>query len=615
MLLHEKLSALQQALNIKNAALARESGLDSASVSRFLLGKRLFPYKYLPMLCDTMARMFPHGADSASLPPELRELTGDGQIDSETLSEATLVWLQNSPEYRNKKPVADKKPAPGKKIKKGSSSSLKAFGEKLSLLMDIAGVTGAQLAGALHVDPSLIYKYRTGARSPSPKGDILEGIAGYICSHAGGAEEMRRILDAAGADPDAADMSLDDFRLWIVDWLSEEHTWDVSAIESLLETLDDFSYFGDNSGVIPLSEIAPLAGEVMRNESFWGIEGMRTAATRYLYYAATLKEPAALYICTTSSLDFLFMDLRWKAVWASLMIHCLLKGHTIKIIYNISDRNVAEIMEAIEAFVPLYMVGRMEPYSFKKPQGNTMRHTTYLIENHVVVTANYADGLDDEGEYIYSTEPRRLTAQKKHFDALLAASNSLMDIYRSNDDMEDFEIRLGRFWGLPGNVTLLLPSLSLATMPEIVMNTMLNRSKYDAETREKIFGVYTAEKQWMNLQFGTGKLDELSVIANRELLDAGEVFLDIPSRLVPQPLPYTREEYAAHLAHIRRLEKQSPNYRFHELPGAPFRNIKVYHKPAEVIVQKAGYPSAAFAIGNVYMCRGFEQFLPRLNRK
>ncbi len=64
-----------------------------------------------------------------------------------------------------------------------------------------------------------------------------------------------------------------------------------------------------------------------------------------------------------------------------------------------------------------------------------------------------------------------------------------------------------------------------------------------------------------------------------------------------------------------RLQKEQPNYRFHELAGAPFRNIKVYHKPAEVIVQKAGYPSAAFAIDNVYMCRGFEHFLPRLGER
>ncbi len=607
------ISALAQALNIKNADLARESGLDAASVSRFLTGKRLFPYKYLPLLCETMARMFPQGVKGDYLPSELRGITGNKLLGSEELSESVLTWLQNSPEYVKKQPDTGGKPESGKKSKKDLFASQKVFGEKLSLLMDIAKITGSQLAGALYVDPSMIYKYRIGTRSP--KKDTLESLTGYICSHIKDTDMRRRILNAAGAGPDTSDMAQEDFRIWINEWLSEEHTWDVSGIESFLETIDDFRYFGESGDVIPLSEIAPLAGDVTQNESFWGVEGMRSAATRYLYYAAIMDTPSTLYICTTSSLDFVTMNLRWKAVWGSLMIHCLLKGHTIKIIYNMADRSVAEIVDAIEAFVPLYMVGRMEPYSFKRPQGSTIRHTTYLIENHVAVTASYAEGMDDEAEYIYSTEPKRLAVQKKHFDSLLSVSNNLMDIYRSADGMDGYEVRLGRFWGLNGDATVLLPSLSIATIPEDVLNAMLLRSGTDEETRGKILSFYAAEKQWIKLQLGIGRLNELSVIADWEALEAGDVFLDIPSHLVPRPIPYIQDEYAAHLANIRRLQKKNTSYRFYELAKAPFRNIKVYHKSAEVIVQKAGYPSAAFAISNVYMCRGFEKFLPQLNLK
>ncbi len=605
MLLHEKLSALQRALNIKNAELARESGLDAASVSRFLLGKRLFPYRYLPLLCATMARMFPQGVEGASLPPELREMTGEGLVTHEELSQATLTWLKDSPEYEKKQSKAGRKPK-----SKDSSASQKVFGEKLSLLMDTAAISGSQLAGALYVDPSTVYKYRVGVRSP--KKDILEGIVGYVASRVRDEAGRRRILEAAGGNPDMVDMAPGDFRSWMMEWLSEEHTLDTSAIESLLETIDDFSYFGGGAGVIPLEEIAPLAGDVARDESFWGVEGMRAAATRYLYYATTLEAPTTLYICTSSSLDFVTMDAHWKAVWASLMIHCLVKGHTVKIIYNMADRSVAEIMEAIEAFVPLYMVGRMEPYAFKSPQGTTVRHTTFLIENHAVVTANYAEGMDDEAEYVYSTEPRRLAVQKKHFDALLAASGRLMDIYRS-DDAESFDIRLGRFWGLHGNATLLLPSLSLATLPETLLASMLRRAARNEATREKILALHATEKRWFDLQLDRGVLTELSVVADKETLAAEEVLLDVPAHLAT--IPYTREEYAAHLAHVRRLDKRRSNYHFHELEASPFRNTKVYYKSAEVIVQKAGVPSAAFAIDNVYMCRGFGQFLPRLEGK
>ncbi len=612
MLLHEKLFALQQALNVKNATLARESGLDAASVSRFLQGKRLFPYKYLPMLCQAMARLFPDGVPGAALPEELREITGDGHIEAGALSEAALAWLSDSPEYRKKRFGAKDRKSDKKAARRNSSSSMKVFGEKLSLLMDIAGVSGAQLSAALYIDPSLIYKYRIGSRSP--KKETLDGISAYICSRITNADTRARMLASAGI-ANTGDMTAEEFHEKINAWLQEDQVLDVSVLGSLLETINDFSYFGGNAGVIPLEEIAPLAGDVSKNESFWGIEGMRQAATRYLYYAATLDAPVTMYICTTSTLDFLTMDLKWKAVWGSLMVHCLTKGHTIKMIHNMYDRNVSEIVEALESFGPLYMVGRMEPYIFKMQQSTTIRHTIYLIEDHAVVTASYAEGQDDVGEYVYSTEPQRLIAQKKHFEALLADCVSLADIYRSDDSMEGFDIRLGRFWGLPGGATLLEPSLSLFTMPESILRSILDRSKLDDETQRKIFDFYLAEKQWLSLQMDADGATELAVIADWEALTAGEVYLDIPSYLVTQRIPYTQDEYAAHLSHIRRFEKETPGYRFVELAESPFRNIKMYYKPDETLVEKAGHPAIVFAISNVYMCRAAHQMLSHLKRK
>ncbi len=96
---------------------------------------------------------------------------------------------------------------------------------------------------------------------------------------------------------------------------------------------------------------------------------------------------------------------------------------------------------------------------------------------------------------------------------------------------------------------------------------------------------------------------------------SGEVYLDIPAYLVSQRIPYTQDEYAAHLSNIRRLEKETPGYRFTELSESPFSNIKVYYKPDETIVEKAGHPAIVFAISNAYLCRAAHKLLSRLERK
>lgn len=626
MRLYDKLSALQKALPLKNADLARGTGLDPAAVSRFFLGKRPLPLKYLPALCDAIVQLQPDGVSAEILPLPLQAWTGStGLIAPAKLSEALFSWLtedleleeeQRKEEKRERRKASTARQASEPHAKARAAAhrlSTKGFAEKLSLLMDVTGLTGSMIASALHVDTTLIYKYRMGTRFPSLKDDTIPVLSDYIGRHIRDAEQREQLLTAAGFSLPESKVAPEDMGLWLERWFLETRAEDTSTTWSFLESVEHFNYFAFKDMLIPLENIAPLAGDVLKNESFWGIAGMRDAATRYLYYAALQEKPVTLCISTTASLDFLTKDPYWKIVWGSLMVHCLQKGHTIKIIYNMADRTIPEIMDAIEAFVPLYMTGTMEPYTFKKPQGLTVRNTIFLIEDQVVVTANYAEGLDDEGEYLYSTEPQRLAVQKKHFDALLQTSRSLMDIYRRENDREVYLLRLGRFWVRPGDATLLLPSLSLGTMPEALLLAMLSRVNAPLEAREKIRTLHASAALWLRRQLNVGRLDEITLSTPEAAIDNKGVYADIQTHLLPESISYTQEEYATHLAHIRELERAWPNYRLHTLPKEePFRNIKVFHKNSEVIVEKIGDPAAAFAIENIPMCQGFAQLLTEL---
>lgn len=604
----QKLHRLLEVLQIKNADLARETGLDAASISRYKLGKRPLSSRHILLLSQAIARLAPTELDEGRWPEDLSLPAGDDEGEA-GLAQAIRLWLSDgidaeAPEKRTRAPRRHKR-----------EQRLKIFGEKLSLLMDTAELSGAQIANALHVDPSLIYKYRLGTRSPSPQSDTIERIAAYVCSQARTPEQRRRIAEAAGIEAGGRTIAAEELQQWLVPWLKEPQEEDTSTIATFLKRVDDVDFFASQAGLIPLERIAPLVGDPQLNQSFWGIQGMRDSAARFLYRAATLAEATTICIYTSSSLDFLTADSQWQAVWASLMVHCLLKGHRIRIIHNMANRSVAEIMEAIAAFVPLYMIGRMEPYTFRKPESTLLRHTLYLVEGQVAVTADYAAGMDDSGEYIYSDEPRRLASLQQHFEVLLANCNDLMQIYRGVGEREAYAIRLSRFWQMSGDATLLLPSLSLATLPETLLSGMLNRADLPEASRHQILGFYANERRALERQLERANLDELSVIASEQGLAAEDVVLDIPHHLLPQPIVYRPHEYSAHLQRIRELERQQSNYRFLTLPAAPFRNIKVFHRKAEVIVQKAGNPAAAFVIDNIHMCHGFEHFLNELKQK
>jgi len=151
---------------------------------------------------------------------------------------------------------------------------------------------------------------------------------------------------------------------------------------------------------------------------------------------------------------------------------------------------------------------------------------------------------------------------------------------------------------------------TICTMPKVLLSGILSRANVTKDERERIMTARALAETRMRLQLTAGKLDEMAMVASDARLDAGEVLLDIPAGLLS--LAYTPEEYAVHLAYVRQMGNEILGYRFYELDESPFHNIKVFSKSAEVIVQKSGDPAAVFAIENIYMCRGFTQFLAEL---
>ncbi len=203
--------------------------MDPAAISRYFAGMRLLPVKYIAPLCEAISRLWPGGAPAESLPPELHKWTGRfGLIPSDRLSQALIAWLMEDMEQeealRVKERQAKRKPyerkAASNEVAAESSkrgSVAKDFAAKLSLLMDTAGVSGSQLASALHVDPTLVYKYRAGSRLPTRRGNTVQIIADTIARYIRSDEQREMIITAAGYAE--ADIAPEEFSAFIEAYL------------------------------------------------------------------------------------------------------------------------------------------------------------------------------------------------------------------------------------------------------------------------------------------------------------------------------------------------------------------------------------------------------------
>ncbi|GHS89040.1 hypothetical protein AGMMS49957_11590 [Synergistales bacterium] len=607
---HEKFHAALRDLHITNAALALESGIDPTSISRYRTGARPIPSEngHLRRLCDAISKLLPSNFNALTLPKGARERAKEDALNADRVADILFSWFSEEEEH----------PDDGKK----EILARKDFGEKLIALMDAAGVSNIQVARALAVDGSTISHYRTGLRFPSSRSGFVEKISAYICQIAKSHRQKMLIANIAGLESEA-DMTQEKLQKALMRWFFENWTpkENIFGVNSFLERVDSFRYAGSGvlpAGVIPLDKIAPLAGDLSGHESYWGVRGVQSASIRFLYHAAMQDAPRTLFLHSDQAMDWMIVDPKFTAVWASLMVHTLMKGNRIKIIHAV-DR--PEMSESIERWVPLYMTGGIEPYYLKTNERNLFRNTLFIADSLACITSSCVAGTEDRAEYVYDTDQRQIDSAKEQFDALLASSSELMRIYRGQKDIPAFEMRKNVFWSQGGDAALLTPSLSLASMPGELLSSMLTRAGVEAAKRQEIMRLHATHEGWLTRQIAHGNLDDFSVAAGAEKsLPAEKAFcIDIPAYIVPEPIAYTPEEYAAHLEHAREMDRQNPNYRFWELPESPLRYIRIIQRKKgrkfETIFERADEQLIAFAFNNSQMSEGFNNFLASMKKK
>jgi hypothetical protein len=120
-------------------------------------------------------------------------------------------------------------------------------------------------------------------------------------------------------------------------------------------------------------------------------------------------------------------DEKFNRDWASLMAVCVSNGIKIKIIHNI-ERNLSEMTEAIEAWLPLYMAGTIEPYYCNKQNGNRFSHTMFICPDVAAITACLVKGTEDKGLYRYCTDEDELDYHINSFNTLLTDCEPLAHI-------------------------------------------------------------------------------------------------------------------------------------------------------------------------------------------
>ena len=572
MKLHEKLDYIITKLDASNVDIAKYGDLDRTNVSRFRNGRR-FPWADSDASKKLINGLYLY-ADNINALDELCSITGgDPDGTAEEIKKSVKEWLY--------KEISKEQPDISKKARI-RTFSLETFSDRFNSVVELTGYSNIRLSQLVNVDSSLISRYRSGLRNPLSNPEIATRILDTLWQNI---TRNKKTDELAGLmKVPLEDVNEHSFSFWLYDYDSLQDSYSAS-VEKLMDAFQAFTSATPPAFADSLPDSSELPGE---KSIYFGTEGLREAVIRFLLDAAR-SGTGELKLYSDESMEWMVSDPVFRSKWTRLMQECLKKRIHIRIIHNI-DRSFDEMSDAIISWLPLYATGLVQSFYCRKQVGERFSHTLFLNPGKACIAAFHVTCAEDQGIYHYYTDPGILKICEASYDRLLEGSASLVKLTDPS------------FKTPPsGNLTVIQPTLSVATMPENLVKsfespTLAEEWKYRHSTLEKCLENH--------------RFHEFLPLADISALDAG--VMPIESMPGVSELHYSAKQYRLHIMALIHLLESDTGYRLYLLPETPFKNMKLVIGSDFVKVTSALRPHFSLIFNHPLLYRSFAEYTDAL---
>lgn len=324
---------------------------------------------------------------------------------------------------------------------------------------------------------------------------------------------------------------------------------------------------------------------------YHGMTGLQTAVLRFLGNVIERKEKD-LYLYSDQNIDWITADKVFQAKWMSLMIRCVTSGVKIHILHNI-ERNLTEIGEAIRSWLPLYPSGQIASFYLDGQKNTNFSTTLFLCPGYASIYGNNIVGTENEnGNYLYVTEPEKIHSCRQFFDTLLGKAHRLIRICKTAD-FSQFEM-------FSSDITVLSSSPTVFSMPESLFSAYLHHAALKVQTSDA-HDIYNQMKCFFEKALASGYFHECAPLPSDEELFNGKVYPEFLST------PYSPQEFAEHAKNIIRLSDNT-KYRFYPLPEPSFLDVHLIISENSVAVSRLKAPFFTIFLEHPLLCRAFAEY-------
>ena len=567
----ERINELFEFLDAKNGQVAKLAGFDRTNISRLRSSARV-PGKNSPTISRLVTGLYLYADNRNELGKICGYIGADPAGSAEDIMSGIRDWLYEGEPEEGRKEAAQK--APSRDVRK-PKPVYRFFGERLDAVMKLTDLSNTRFSHAIHMDASMISRFRTGVRTPVPESAVTVRISSVLYERAKAGGKLAGLARLMGIPAGMIDE--DTLHSWLFDD-GKIPDREAGIAESLLESFDSFS--AGTHLLLPSPEDAvPQETAQSEQTEYFGREGIREAVLRFLFNA--WKEKAGLLLLySDEDQTWLTGDRGFLMRWAALMSACVKNGTRIRIIHNV-DRNLSEMTDAIRSWLPLYMSGMVESWYSTRKHNSRFSHTIFLCPERACIEAFHPIGTEASGVYHYYTDRQVLEVCRSEFESMLESAGPLMKVPAA-------------FYEGDSDITIIQDGLSMATMPEELVLSFHEPALYE---KWKILSdalLFRLEKAGVN---------ECVTLASDEDLFDGKVRIEQQTGI--RELFYTPEQYSMHLRNIIRLSEAYPGYRFYALPETPFPNMKLMIAADMAGIIHAKRPELSFGVNHPLMCRAF----------
>ena len=296
--------------------------------------------------------------------------------------------------------------------------------EKLDFLMTLTGTSNSALARSLSYDTSYISRIRAGKRGLPRRQPFLEPVSIYFAR--GLTTPVQRSAAATLLTPGQewpADPAHGAAR--ILRWLSATPE-DISApIGALLQSISS------SQDRPPLPEADAMAEPPLLEDPalFYGNQGKRAVVLRFLSDLCADGKAHHLSLVSDEAMDWLTGDPAFVRTWSALLLRLLAQGGQITIIHSIS-RDLGEMLEAVQKWIPLYLTGRILPYYCPQLRDGICRRSLFVCAGQAAVMSSSIRDQTEGMVTLYLRNPQAVAALEQEFANYLALCRPLMEIYQ-----------------------------------------------------------------------------------------------------------------------------------------------------------------------------------------